>query len=154
MTYDDGAVIYSQCRQFDGVLNRVDETFQGTKGRAHLTSYKPVALWDAKGQQIYRNDGKGEPDPYQQEHVELFAAVAKGEYTFADAENAARSTLTGIMGRMACYTGKIITLDEAMKSTLDLAPDRLAFDATPKSLPGPDGEYPSPVPGINPERYI
>jgi len=153
LTYDDGAVIYSQCRQIPGIFNRVDETFQGTKGRTSMTWDRGL-LWDAKGKQIYKHDFKGDKNPYQQEHDELFAAIAKGEYKFEDAERSAYSMLTGIMGRAACYTGKIITWDEAMKSNVNLQPDRLAFDALPKVLPGPDGNYPSAVPGINPERYI
>jgi len=155
MTYDDGAVIYSQCRQFASAQNRVDETFQTSKGRIYLTDRNHTAvLVDHKGKDIYRHKANNDPYSNQQEHDELFAAVAKGEYRHADAENVAKSTMTAIMGRAACYTGKVIRLDEAMQSTVDLTPDRLAFDALPKILPGADGEYPSPVPGINPERYI
>ena len=36
-------------------------------------------------------------DPYQSEHDELFEAIAKGEYKFADAENGAKSTMTAIL---------------------------------------------------------
>jgi len=156
MTYDDGAVVYSQCRHFPGAQSRVNETFQGTKGRISLTNYgkNSVILWDWRGQEIYRHDASRDPNPYQVEHDELFAAIVKGDHRFADGENGAYSALTAIMGRAACYTGKIITWDEGLKSNVNLMPDRLAFDAMPKVLPGPDGEYPSAVPGINPEKYI
>ncbi len=36
--YADGAVIQSQCRHHEGTLNRVDESFQGTKGRVYLSA--------------------------------------------------------------------------------------------------------------------
>jgi hypothetical protein len=81
------------------------------------------------------------------EHDDLFAALAKGEYKFADAENGAKSTMTAIMGRMATYSGKLITWDEALNSDINLFPDKLAWDANPKIMPGPDGLYPVAVPG-------
>src|SRR5690606_8510946 len=54
LTYDDGSVVYSQCRHFEGIHNRVDETFQATKGRTYLSAGNQAVLWDAKGNEIYR----------------------------------------------------------------------------------------------------
>lgn len=154
LTYDDGSVIYSQCRHFEGVSNRVDETFQATKGRAYLSAGNQGILWDAQGNEIYRHDPKGNPNAYQQEHKELFAAIAKNEYSFDDAQYGAYSTLTGIIGRIACYTGKTIKWDDAITSTVDLSPDEYAWDALPKIVPNENGEYPYAIPGKNTDRYI
>jgi myo-inositol 2-dehydrogenase/D-chiro-inositol 1-dehydrogenase len=147
LVYADGTTISSQCRQFEGTWNRVDEAFVGTKGRIDSFESNKTALKDYKGGIIYQHDSKGDGNPYQVEHDELFAAVAKGEYKFADAENGAKSTMTAIMGRMATYSGKMIKWDEALNSNIDLFPERLAWDANPKILPGPDGNYPVAVPG-------
>jgi hypothetical protein len=66
----------------------VDELLIGTKGKIHCGA---ANITDASGKVIYQFDLKnGEPDPYQTEHDELFAAIAKGEYKFADAENGAK----------------------------------------------------------------
>lgn len=154
MTYDDGSVVYSQCRHYEGTHNRVDETFQGTKGRVYLSAGNQAVLWDAKGNEIYRHDAKGNPNPYRQEHVELFAAIANGEYKFDNAEYGAYSTLTGIIGRLACYTGKVIKWDQAIQSNINIMPDRYAWDALPKPLPDGNGLYPVAVPGINTQIYI
>ncbi|MBD1421341.1 Gfo/Idh/MocA family protein [Sphingobacterium chuzhouense] len=154
LTYDDGSVVYSQCRHFEGVSNRVDETFQATNGRAYLSAGNQAVLWDAKGNEIYRHDPKGNPNAYRQEHKELFAAIAKNEYAFDDTQHGAYSTLTGIIGRIACYTGKVIKWDEAMTSTVDLSPNVYAWDALPKIVPNEDGEYPYAIPGKNTELYI
>ena len=154
LTYDDGSVIYSQCRHFEGVSNRVDETFQATKGRAYLSAGNQGILWDVQGNEIYRHDPKGNPNAYQQEHKELFAAIAKNEYNFDDAQYGAYSTLTGIIGRIACYTGKTIKWDDAITSTVDLSPDEYAWDALPKIVPNENGEYPYAIPGKNTDRYI
>ncbi|WP_129716564.1 Gfo/Idh/MocA family protein [Pedobacter sp. SYP-B3415] len=147
LTYADGAVIYSQCRHFEGISNRVDETFQGTKGRVYLSAGNKAVLWDHSGKEIYNHPGKGNPNPYQTEHDELFAAISSGEYKFNDAERAAKSTLTAIIGRYATYSGKVITWDEALNSNQVLAPDKFTWDAQPKVLPDANGIYPYPQPG-------
>ncbi|PUV25685.1 twin-arginine translocation signal domain-containing protein [Sphingobacterium puteale] len=154
LTYADNSVVYSQCRHFEGIQNRVDEQFQATKGRVYLSAGGQAILYDWKGKEIYRHDAKGNPNPYQQEHKELFAAIANGEYKFDNAEYGAYSTLTGIIGRIACYTGKVIKWDEALKSTIKLGPDVLAWDAKPKLLPDTEGFYAVANPGQNTNLYI
>jgi hypothetical protein len=67
---------------------------------------------------------------------------------YNEADGAADSTLTAILGRMATYSGKLVTWDEAVKSTLSYGPERLAWDAKPRSKPGADGIYPCAVPGV------
>ncbi|MEJ5091731.1 twin-arginine translocation signal domain-containing protein [Sphingobacterium faecium] len=154
LTYPDNSVVYSQCAHFEGVTNRVDEQFQATKGRAYLSANGQAVLWDAKGNEIFRHDPKGNPNPYQQEHKELFDAISKGEYKFDNAEYGAYSTLTGIIGRIACYTGKVIKWDAALKSDIDIMPTNYAWDALPKVLPKEDGSYPVAIPGQNTNLYI
>lgn len=147
MTYEDGAVIHSQCRHFEGIDNRVDESFQGTGGRVFLSAGNEGRLYDNKGKLIYNYSSKVNPNPYQTEHDELFAAIAKGEYKFWDAERGAKSCLTAIMGRYATYSGKTIKWLDALNANNSLFPDQLAWDAKPKILPDADGLYPVPTPG-------
>ncbi|HKG08573.1 MAG TPA: Gfo/Idh/MocA family oxidoreductase [Pedobacter sp.] len=147
LTYDDGAVIYSQCRHFEGIDNRVDESFQGTKGSIYLSAGNEAKITDLKKKPLYTYSSKINPNPYQTEHDELFAAIAKGEYKFKDAERVAKSCLTAIMGRYATYSGKTIKWDEALNANNSLFPERLAWDANPKLLPDADGLYPIPTPG-------
>ena len=146
-TYADGTVIHSECRHFPGAANRVDETFQGTQGKAYLSAGNHGILTDWKGNVLYDHDRKNQPNPYQQEHDELWAALVKGEYKFADAENAAKSTMTAIMGRYATYSGKVMTWEDSLNGKVDLFPDTLAWDAQPKLLPNADGYYPHAIPG-------
>lgn len=144
--YEDGTLINSQCRHYEGTYSKVDEQFVGTKGRVDSFGRNSI-LKDYKGNSIYTHNGKGDGDPYQIEHDELFAAIAKGEYKFQDAENGAKSTLTALMGRMATYSGKMVKWEEALNSNIDLFPEKLAWDAKPKVLPNADGFYPIAVPG-------
>ncbi|WP_268033270.1 Gfo/Idh/MocA family oxidoreductase [Algoriphagus sp. PAP.12] len=146
-TYADGSVIHSECRHFPGAQNRVDESFQGTKGTAYLSAGNYGTLKDWKGNVLYDHDRKNQPNPYQVEHDLLWEALFNGDYKYADAENAAKSTMTAIMGRYATYSGKPLTWDEALNGTVELMPETLAWDAMPKVLPGEDGYYPHAVPG-------
>ncbi|WP_316745688.1 Gfo/Idh/MocA family oxidoreductase [Pedobacter gandavensis] len=147
LTYADGAVIYSQCRHFEGIANRVDETFQGTKGRTYLSAGNNGVIWDLKGKEMFSHPTKGNANPYQTEHDLLFAAIAKGDYKFADAERGAKSCFTAIIGRYATYSGQTIKWDDALKADNSLMPDQLSWNANPKLMPDANGLYPIPTPG-------
>jgi myo-inositol 2-dehydrogenase/D-chiro-inositol 1-dehydrogenase len=148
LTYADGAVVHSQCRHFEGIDNRVDEGFQGTKGRVHLDAGSNIGrLVDTKGKPLYNYSAKTNPNPYQTEHDELFDAIAKGEYKFHDAERGANSCLTSIIGRYATYSGKKISWEQGLAADNNLFPDELSWTAKPKILPDADGLYPIPTPG-------
>lgn len=144
--YADGSLLNSQCRHIPGTMSRVDELLVGTRGKIHCGAAK---ITDPSGKTLYQFDLKnGEPDPYQNEHDELFAAIAKGEYKFADAENGAKSTMTSILGRMATYSGQMIEWDKAINSGIDIHPKVYSFDAPPPVLPDANGFYKIPVPGV------
>jgi hypothetical protein len=100
------------------------------------------------GKTLYKFDRDKDNNPYQTEHDELFEAIARKEYKFADAENGAKSTMTAIMGRMATYSGQIIEWEKAINSGLSLQPQRYAFDAQPPVLPDANGFYPIATPGV------
>ena len=143
--YADGSILNSQCRHMPGTSSKVDELFVGTKGKIYCDAGR---ITDLHGKTLFQYDKSKERNPYQTEHDELFAAIAKGEYKFADAENGAYSTMTSILGRMATYSGQIIDWDKAINSGLDLHPSVYAFDAAAPVNPGPDGFYPVAVPGV------
>lgn len=144
-TYPGGAVVASQCRHQKGCMNRVDEVFQGTKGG--LVTGKGV-ITDLDGNETYKYpmDWENEPNPYQVEHDRLFASIRNGGL-ISDTENGAKSTLAAIMGRMATYSGKKITRDEALNSSLQLVPESMTWDSTPPVQPDSAGYYPIPTPG-------
>ena len=147
--YADGSVLNSQCRHIPGTSSRVDEMLIGTKG---VMFCDDASIKDPKGKEVYRFDKKGENNPYQNEHDELFAAIARNEFKFTDAENGAKSTMTSIMGRMATYSGQVIDWDKAVNSGLDIMPKKFEWDSLPPVLPDDDGYYPIAVPGKT--KYI
>jgi predicted dehydrogenase len=146
--YADGSIMNSQCRHIKGTYARVDEFLVGTKGVVKCGE----AQISHKGKALYQYDKKLENNPYQTEHDELFAAIAKGEYKYADAEIGARSTMTAIMGRMATYSGEVIEWDKALESGISIMPNKFAWDANPPVMPDKDGFYPIATPGVT--RYF
>lgn len=141
--YEDGTMINSQCRHIEGCMNKVSESFVGTKGRA--TTDNVTQLTDLKGNVLWKHRGKNDPNPYQVEHDRLFASIVEGG-VIDDTEIGAKSTMSAILGRMATYSGKEITWDEALNSDISLMPKTFAFDAEPPIVPV-EGRYPVPVPG-------
>lgn len=143
--YADGSILNSQCRHMPGTMSKVDELLIGTKGKIICGA---ANIKDHSGKILYQFDKKNENNPYQTEHDELFAAIVKGEYKFADAENGAKSTMTSILGRMATYSGQVIYWDKAINSGLNIHPNVYAWDAVPPVVPNVDGYYPVAIPGI------
>lgn len=142
--FADGSIMNSQCRHIQGTLSKVDELLIGTKGKIYCGE---GVIKDNKGKELYKFNKKTDNNPYQAEHDELFAAIAKGQYKYADAEFGAKSTLTGIMGRMATYSGQVITLDKTLASGIDIMPKEYSWTAAPPVVPNADGFYPIAVPG-------
>jgi predicted dehydrogenase len=143
--YDGGAILNSQCRHIKGTKSKVDELLVGTKGKVFCGDAR---ITDLKGKVIYQFDKKTENQPYQAEHDELFAAIAKGEYKFMDTERGAKSTMTSILGRMATYSGQEVSWDRAINSGISLQPEVYAFDAKPPVTPDSQGLYAVAVPGV------
>jgi predicted dehydrogenase len=142
-TYADGAIMNSQCRHIPGCMERVSESFTGTKGRADSTG----TIYDLKGNILWKHRDKDDPNPYQVEHEELFAAIAKGEF-INDLENGAKSTMTAIMGRMATYSGQELSWDEVLNSDIKLAPDEMTWASDAPVKPDANGFYDIAVPGV------
>ncbi|HJT75416.1 MAG TPA: hypothetical protein VJ720_15375, partial [Chitinophaga sp.] len=147
--YGNGVVMNSQCRHWKDSASRVDEEIVGLKGRIICDR---GLIQNHKGKVLYQFDKTKENQPYQAEHDELFAAISKGEYKFWDAERAAKTTLTAIIGRMATYSGQVIPFDKALLSGINLQPATYAFDAQPPVVPDADGNYAYAKPGIT--RYF
>lgn len=144
-TYASGAVISSQCRHQTGTASRVDEVFQGSNGSV-VTGKGEMTDLDGNIKYKYPNKRNEDPNPYQVEHDKLFQSIRNNE-VINDVEYGAKSTMTAIMGRMATYTGKKITWDQAINSKEMLVPNNLTWNSTPPTLPDDNGKYLVAIPG-------
>ena len=147
-TYPDGQIIASQCRHQKGCMNRVEEVFQGTKGSVTINSANFALMKNKRKKTIYDHQGEDDINPYQQEHNDLFKAIRLGQYKINDTKQGADATLSAIIGRMATYSGQVITWDEAIKMDQNLVPDLYSFNDQAPVQPDENGMYPIPVPGV------
>ncbi len=143
--YADGSILNSQCRHQKGTMSRVDEQLIGTKGSIFCGD---ANIKDRTGKVLFQYDKTKENNPYQTEHDELFEAIAKHEYKFADADNGAKSTMTSILGRMATYSGQVIEWEKALHSGLNIMPASYTWETLPQVLPNAEGFYPVAIPGV------
>jgi hypothetical protein len=139
--YADGSRCFSFCRHIHGCWNSVSEHVVGTKGNCDVSAH--IIRGTATPWRFKRGEVR---NPYQQEHDELFDAI-RNDKPRNDAEYGATSTMTAILGRLATYSGKMIEWDAAMKSEINLFPDKLDWDANPKVMPNAEGLYALSVPG-------
>lgn len=141
VTYEfaSGAKCFSVCRQWDNTPPEVTDFFYGTGGHAALLGSTKRNSWVIEGQKpwrIPRNAKEG--NMYQQEHDELFASIRDGK-PINDGESMSKSTLMGVMGRMATYSGDVVTWEQALNSKEDLSPKHYAFGPNPvpaAAIPG------------------
>jgi predicted dehydrogenase len=150
-TYPNGIRINSQCRHQKGCINPVREEFTGTKGILYLDNSGRCYANDFKGNSIWRYRPTGpdrkDPDPYQVEHNELQDAILNGK-KINNAHYVAQSTMTTIFGRFASYSGKELMWDDAIKSDIQLMPNKVTWDTVPPTAPDKDGFYPVAIPGV------
>lgn len=122
---------FFNCRQMKGVDNNVSDLIFGTEGTANILRHwiKGKNRWKFRGQK---------KSMYDLEHIAFFESIRSGK-PINNGKYMTESTLTAIMGRMAAYTGKKITWEQALNSKEDLTPKAYAWGDTeiPKvMLPG------------------
>lgn len=132
--YANGVKLFSNCRQQEHCANDMSVFAMGTQGRATV-SERQMAI---TGPNAWTRPGREDNDFYQTEHDELFASIRNGR-PINNGEYMCKSTLMAIQGRMAAYTGRVITWEQAYHSREDLTPPRLEWGAIatpPVAMPG------------------
>ena len=138
-TYPNGVHIASQCKQFPGGDNRVNEEFQGTKGYVRIgeiTDYAGKVLWKYEGPK---------PNAYQVEHDELHDAIRR-DVPLNNAYYGTTSSFSAVLGRMATYSGKVQNFEKALALPYRTMPENMTWESTPPVVPDADGNYPLPMP--------
>ncbi len=138
-TYADGCKLFCQARHIPGCFSLSDTVAHGPLGTASLQG-------KITGQKAWQYHGP-KASGHAQEHVDLIAALRKGE-KYHEGWYGATSSMTAILGRMACYSGRIVRWDDAVAKGPNEMPPTLAFDADPPVKPDVQGRYPVPTPGV------
>jgi myo-inositol 2-dehydrogenase/D-chiro-inositol 1-dehydrogenase len=124
--WEDGTRGFSYCRQQNNCWRDVNEYVAGTEGKANVFQHTIT------GKHAWRFEGK-QRDMYQNEHDALFAAIRAGK-VIDNGDYMCKSTLMAIQGRMAAYTGKRITWQQALESREVLVPEPLGWDQAPPKV--------------------
>jgi myo-inositol 2-dehydrogenase / D-chiro-inositol 1-dehydrogenase len=143
-TYGNGVKMFSYCRQIPGCWDSFSQHATGTKGNVDIEGHGNAFL-RVTGQEPKK--WRRAHDGHQIEMDDLFAALAAGK-PHNEADQAVDSTMTAILGRMATYSGKLVTWDTAMNSQQDLTPKSLAWDGETLVKPAADGCYACAMPGV------
>jgi myo-inositol 2-dehydrogenase / D-chiro-inositol 1-dehydrogenase len=122
--YPNDVHVTSMCRQMPNCQNDISEHLVGTKGRADLGNKSKVQM--TIGRKKWTYESSNDVDPYLQEHIDLIASIRKGK-PLNELKSATETNLTSIMGRMAAYTGKRVTWEQALASKESLIPAKLGF---------------------------
>ncbi|REJ89760.1 MAG: gfo/Idh/MocA family oxidoreductase [Planctomycetota bacterium] len=125
-------------RQMDGCYSENRLYVLGTKGKAEIGP-RGVSI---SGEETWRYKGPSN-NMYQTEHDEFFLSIRDGK-PINDGDRMWKSTLMGIMGRMAGYTGQQVTWDDALNSEVSLVPEitngwDTPVEFRPIARPGVDG---------------
>ncbi|MEK6782324.1 MAG: Gfo/Idh/MocA family oxidoreductase [Bacteroidota bacterium] len=115
--YANGVRGYHFSRQQDGCSNSNKVEIAGTLGNAIIGGSTGHEI-TGRNKWVYQGEKN---DMYQTEHDEFFASIRKGQ-PVNDGESMAHSTMLGILGRMAAYSGQTITWDDALNSNQVLGP--------------------------------
>ncbi len=134
--FPDGVRAFMAQRQISGCYSDNSDYLLGSTGVGTIKNWSDPVI---TGKESWQYSGGSKEDMYQVEHNELFAAIRSGK-PINDGVWGAHSTLMALMGRMAAYTGKEVSWDEALNSQEKLVPDDLTWDMKlpikPMAMPG------------------
>ena len=128
-TFPSGATYSATTRHQNGATGRYYNRVVGTEGSADLLRF---AADSHAGESLFkirrrRNEPAKRP-MHQAEHDRMFEALRRGE-RIDNTEYMTQSTLMGILGREAAYTGQELTTEGLLASNLSLQPEAVAWDA-------------------------
>jgi predicted dehydrogenase len=132
--YPGSRVVSFMCRQIPGAQSDNGSVIYGTEGTCHIGALsRGSRILDGSGKQVWEMKGSIAA-AYRQEHKDLVDSIRAGT-PIVELRQTADSSLVAVLGRLAAYTGRLVTFDFlANQSQLDLFPADLRWDG---ALPPP-----------------
>ena len=126
--YPNGRTVSFMCRQIPGSQGLNDNVIYGTEGTCQIGAANSGSrIFDRKGKQIWEKEGRIK-DAYREEHQALIESI-RNETPIVELAQTANSSMVGVLGRVAAYTGKKVAWDfMTTQSTLALFPKSLTWD--------------------------
>lgn len=133
--YANGVRAYHMCRHWPSTPSDNSAYFLGSAGSCTMQPWNGTHT--IEGDSPWKGSASSN-DMYQREHDVLFKSIRDAK-SVNDGEFMSHSSLLAIMGRMAAYTGQVVTWDQAMnsKENLNETPWSLTNRSTPtRPMPG------------------
>jgi predicted dehydrogenase len=137
--YENGVRVFGFTRDQAECHRDTNDYILGTKGRCNLLNCR------IEGETNWRYE-KPRENMYDVEHAELFQSIRDGK-PINNGHYMCLSSALAIAAQIACYTGAILTWEDVMNSKRSFALPRYGWDVEPPVKPGPDGRYPTAMPG-------
>ncbi len=139
--YAGGTRLYALCRTQENTYNNATDIIMGSKGTCYLGECRidGEKKWKFEGQ---RHNACVAEQKGLIEAVRNNKPINSGYHMY-------NSTMIGVMGQVACYTGKPVKWDEIWKSDFSFGPppEKVTMNMEPPTRPEKNGDYPIPVPG-------
>ena len=157
-TFGDGAKALVTGRYIPNCFNDFVTYVHGTKcagqfsGNVHAPSSRIYKDQHTEKDNVAWKPSREKINPWQAEWNSLLSDI-RNDRPHNETRRAALSNLAAIMGRAAVHTGKVITWDEAMKSTFQFCPNvgELTVESPAPVHADANGRYPIPIPGVSVE---
>ncbi|MDM8009046.1 MAG: Gfo/Idh/MocA family oxidoreductase [Phycisphaerae bacterium] len=139
--YAGGARLYALGRTQENTYNNYSDIIMGTKGTCYLGECR------IEGEKAWKFAGQHN-NPGAAEQKALIEAVRNNK-PINSGYHMNNSTMMGVMGQVACYTGKPVKWEEIWKSDFSFGPppEKVTMDMAPPTKPEKSGDYPIPIPG-------
>jgi myo-inositol 2-dehydrogenase / D-chiro-inositol 1-dehydrogenase len=137
--YPGDRLLSFMCRHLPRTDNDNGSTIHGTEATCIIPAGSGTSrILDRSGKEIWSMQGSI-ADAYKQEHKDLVDSIRAGK-PIVELKETADSSLTAVMGRLTCYTGRRVTWQfMTEQSQLDLFPEQLDWNG---SLPKPQWAVP------------
>ena len=144
--FEDGRMLQANSRQIPGAWSDASTWLYGSKGYAQIRNC--AGNLEIFGPDPYKHREKYPMNGLQAEHKTLLDAIRSGGQTYVNnGQYMANSTGACIMGRMAAYTGKVVTWEDMLNDELP-KPSALDLNAVPPTLPNEQGKYKIAMPVV------
>jgi len=137
--YDRGVRVFGFTRDQTDCHKDTNDYLLGTKGRCNLLAHR------IEGETNWQYE-KPRQNMYDVEHAELFQSIRDGR-PINNGPYMCLSSALAIAAQIACYTGAVLTWEDVMNSKRSFSLPRYGWDVEPPVKPGPDGRYPTAMPG-------
>jgi len=145
--YADGRPLYAFSRQIPGCYSNGAAHISGLKGGAEIgnSGGGRVTIF---GENPYESPKDVARSNYFNQHTTLYNAIRSGGQIYVNnLFYTAKATMAAILGRMATYSGKKVTWDEAFNSEESFTLSDYSWEAIPPTLPDEQGRYKLAMPG-------